>query len=577
MATRSVASARRTQLVTTYGVGALLPSMDESFMVCGIDEWSESWATEVPEPRLARSLQVHTFRLPPTGRSKRRDVPVVRFPRTYFCPECRRLGPLNDFCAWDEHRCKTCARDLTPSRFVVCCENGHADEFPYFRWVHKGHAPPAAEQSHQLYLRARGRTSSLADIEISCTCGVPPTSMAGSFGPRALDGVLKCRGERPWLPAAAAQQCGETPRTLQRGSSNVWFAMVRSALSIPPWSEGAHRLVDRHWGLLKGILDEALEGVVSGMNVATPEVSVEAIVRAIRERRGDVDDPVPTEEDLRTDEYKALVAGRAEMNPQQQFVCVPAETSDPVDDYFVQVSQVSRLREVRALEGFTRVLPPMPGMPTTRKAALSQAKPTWLPAIEVLGEGVFLRFEEDLLRSWEDKAFAAERAALVTEAANLRSNQFGLQQVVTVTARQLLLHSFSHLLLNELSLDAGYPAASLRERLFDGPEQGGVLIYTASADSAGSLGGLAAQSSADRMASVLLSAIRRASWCSADPVCIEATSTGNDALNLAACHACLLLPETSCERLNNQLDRATVVGLPGQPELGFFGDLLEAG
>lgn len=573
MATRSVAAARRTQLVSTYGVGALLPSMDESFMVCGTDEWTESYATEVPEPRLARSLHVETFRLPPAGRPKRRDVPVVRFPETYFCPECRRLDRVTNFGSWDEHKCHDCSRDLTPSRFVICCPNGHIDEFPYFLWSHKGQ--PRGEGAHRLRLRARGRTSSLADIEISCTCGITPVSMAGSFGPRALERVTDCKGRRPWLPGAEPEACQELPRTLQRGSSNVWFAMVRSALSIPPWSEGVHRVVARHWAVLRAIPNEALEAVIGGMQLATPEMPLDAIVAAIRERRGDVDEPVPTEDDLRKDEYRALVQGRREDTTQQQFVCTSVPVAAPADAYLAQVSEVARLREVRALEGFTRVLPPAPGMDPRRKAALSLSRPLWLPAVEVLGEGVFVRFDEERLAEWEAGDFATGRADLVREGAELRIAQLGLVEAPAVTARQLLLHSFAHILLNELSLDAGYPAASLRERLFSDEEQAGVLVYTASADSAGSLGGLSAQSRPDRLAPVLVSAVRRAAWCSADPVCIEARSTGNDALNLAACHACLLLPETSCEQMNNHLDRATVVGLPGRPELGFFGQLLE--
>lgn len=570
---RSVASARRTQLVSTYGVGALLPSMDESFMICGIDEWSERHATEVPEPRLARSLQVHTFRMPPAG-GKRKDVPVIRFPETYFCPGCRRLGARSDFCSWDEHRCPDCVRDLTPSRFVVCCPNGHIDEFPYFLWAHQGQGQPGERRDHQLRLRARGRTSSLADIEISCSCGIQPVSMAGSFSPRALERVTPCRGMRPWLANAPAEDCDELPRTLQRGSSNVWFAMVRSALSIPPWSEGAFRILARHWPILAGIQSEHLEMVLDGMNIATPEAPVAALAQAVRERRGETEERVPTDLDLRADEYRALVVGREERSPSQQFVCTSVPVRSPADGPLEQVSEVSRLREVRALEGFTRVLPPSADMDPKRRARLSLTPPTWLPAIEVLGEGVFVRLDPDRLKNWEDGEFARGRAAAILDGAALAAPQLGLVEPAQLSPRQLLLHSFAHLLLNELSLDAGYPAASLRERIFAAEDQAGLLVYTASADSAGSLGGLSAQADPDRFTSVLVSAVRRAAWCSADPVCIEAGSTGNDALNLAACHACLLLPETSCEQMNSYLDRASVIGLPGQEELGYFGSLL---
>lgn len=575
MANRIVATARRTQLVSTYGVGSLFPSMDESFMICGIDEWRVSEATEIPEPRLARSLGVDTFRAPPTGSRGGRDVPVVRFPEMHYCPGCRRLARLRDFCSWDEHRCHDCSRDLTPSRFVACCSRGHIEDFPYFMWVHGGENWAGGEP-HDMTLRTRGRTSSLADIEIGCSCGVAPVSMAGSFAPTALAGVAKCKGQRPWLPQSEPQECHETLRTLQRGSSNVWFPIVRSALSIPPWSEGAHRLIARHWAVFSSAPVEVLPAIIKGMDVATEDMPVDALVQAVLERRGETSNVVPSGDDLRHEEYQALVQGRVERSPHQQFVCRSTEVDPSSRYYLAQVSEVSRLREVRALEGFTRVTPPMAGMDLSRRAALSGEQPRWLPAAEVLGEGVFLRFHEEVLAEWESTQFATRRAAAVDQGEAMRASKYGLSGNSKTAPRHLLLHSFAHMMLNELSLDAGYPAASLRERLFTAPGQAGVLIYTASADSAGSLGGLAAQSRPETIGAVLQSAVMRAAWCSSDPVCIESTSTGADAVNLAACHACLLLPETSCELMNNYLDRATMIGLPDQPDVGFFSDLLSA-
>ena len=571
MATRTVATARRTQLVSTYGVGSLLPSMDESFMVCGLDEWFERSATEVPEPRLARSMGVETLRMPPTGSAKGKDVPTVRFPVYHFCPGCRRLARHREFGAWDESRCHECSRPLTPSRFVVCCSNGHIDDFPYHPWAHR--QQDSTGEAHRMKLRARGRTSSLADIVIECSCGIAPVSMAGSFGPQALQQVAGCRGLRPWLPGAEPQLCDETPRTLQRGSSNVWFGVVRSAISIPPWSEGVHRVINRHWAVLQGLPTEHLALVIPGMNIVTPEAPLDALVQAIRERRGEFEDEIPTDDDLRREEYEALRRGRPETSRDQQFVAVPVTVAAQIREFVPGVSNIPRLREVRALEGFTRVHPPLPG-DKDRVAALSLNRTRWLPAIEVLGEGIFLEFEGPRLDRWEAGEFARQRAAMVRVGIELAFDGGGPPPQIEVQPRQLLLHSLAHLLLNELSLDAGYASASLRERLYVGPEQAGVLIYTASADSAGSLGGLSAQSAPSRMADVLVKAVRRASWCSADPVCIEATSTGSDAANLAACHACILLPETSCELMNSRLDRACVVGTPDDPGLGYFGALL---
>jgi hypothetical protein len=137
----------------------------------------------------------------------------------------------------------------------------------------------------------------------------------------------------------------------------------------------------------------------------------------------------------------------------------------------------------------------------------------------------------------------------------------------------VLLHTLAHVLINEWSLEAGYPSASLRERLYAADDMAGVLVYTATSDSAGSLGGLVAQGEPEPLDRAVRSAIRRAEWCSSDPLCMEAEAAGSTGTNLAACHACVMLPETSCEHNNILLDRALLVGTPEEPSLGFFAPL----
>ena len=566
-----VAEARRSQLVSTYGVGALFPAEDESFMLVGLDDWNERFCPEVSQPRLARSLNVRTFRMPPSGGKGARDLPVVRFPLMHHCASCKRLDYLNKFCAWDDHRCPDCQRTLTPSRFVICCPDGHIEDFPYFAWVHRGQDVPDGS-SHRLSMRTKGQSSSLKDIIVSCSCGVPARTMAGSFGPQAMGGIVNCAGRRPWIRNSPPQDCKHLPRTLQRGSSNVWFASVRSALSIPPWSEGVHKILGQYWPVLAAIPADSLEATLTAMGIPTSSgIPAGELVTAILEMRGEIGGDAPTDSDLRGEEYQALVLGRPEVDPHQQFVCTPVlDLPEEAADLLERVSEVSRLREVRALEGFTRVTPGGEEGGIRGLAALSLEMPSWLPAIEVLGEGVFVQLRESHVNAWEKSEFAVSRAAAINRSFEMRARQLGADKATTVSPREVLLHTFAHALLTELSLDAGYPVASLRERVYSGEGQTGILVYTASSDSAGSLGGLSAQSQPDRIWAVVQNAIRRARWCSSDPVCIESSGSGADALNLAACHACVLLPETSCERMNRVLDRATLVGRPGAVGEGFF-------
>ncbi|GAA1840653.1 DUF1998 domain-containing protein [Pseudonocardia alni subsp. carboxydivorans] len=570
MSSRQAPDARRSQIVTTYGVGSLFPARNESFMVMGLDEWPDS-GPDVNEPRLARALRVPGFRQPPAGDDRGRDVPVIRFPEIHFCPVCRRLGPIWTFCNWNENECRACSAELVPSRFVICCSRGHIDEFPYHLWLHNNF--DGIGKDHELRLDAQGRSSSLGDIRLSCSCGATPVSMEGAFAADAFRNLRSCAGRRPWLGAESGESCTEVPRTLQRGSSNVWFPVVRSAISIPPWSEGVHRLLDRFWPVLTAVPESSLRETLSEMRLPPHSYSFDQLTDAILRRRDAMADDEP-DEDLLPAEYKALVAGRPESGDRQDFVCEPVAVDQDLRPFLGQVSRVSRLREVRALSGFTRVLPLSHETPPDHIAPLRLNSTSWLPAVEVLGEGVFLRLDEDSLADWEQSTFARDRAELLQRTVDRRSQDQGLSEWPRVEARQLLLHSLAHALVEQFSLDAGYPSASLRERVFWGDDMSGVLIYTATSDAAGSLGGVAAHADEDRLAHALLGAVSRLSWCSSDPVCVESRGSGADALNLAACHACLLVPETSCERNNTFLDRATLVGTPESPEGGYFSELL---
>jgi hypothetical protein len=169
-----------------------------------------------------------------------------------------------------------------------------------------------------------------------------------------------------------------------------------------------------------------------------------------------------------------------------------------------------------------------------------------------------------------------DRVRLLAGPYNLKRQQ-RQQRQRGIIPRFVLLHTLAHLLINQLSFDCGYGSSSLRERIYcdeqheDRP-MNGILIYTASGDSEGTMGGLVRQGLPGRLENTVIRALRTSSWCSADPICMESRGQGPDSCNLAACHCCGLLPETSCEEGNRLLDRATVVGTPEDGSLGLFGE-----
>ncbi|WP_432120642.1 DrmB family protein [Streptomyces sp. S1] len=590
---------RRSQAITTYGVGSLIAVDHESFVVSGLDgadtQWSADESPRIHERRLARLLGVQYFRLPPASDEASKDgVRVRRFPVMHSCPECNELRRHRDFNPPPgKSVCGTCEADLVPSRFVIACEAGHLDEFPYWHWVHRAAGAgttTAGQCGGTLQLRSSGRSSSLRSIVVSCTCGVPEVSMEGSFRKKALKDLgLRCRGTRPWLGTSVpAEPCGLSPRTLQRGSSAVWQPVLKSALSIPPWSDGRADPLAEYWDRLRELngreeIEMCLKFVFKG-ECPVPVDEILALLDAEREEDPEGEEAPSFDHQyraLRHKEYERLRAGNDERarSRDEQFIC-ETPLGDPAELRPLGITGpmlVKKLREVRALKAFTRLAEP--DMATEgREAALSASKTTWLPAMEVRGEGVFLRLDDTRLDEWSRSPLVAARAERMRTAheriMGQRAADPSLVPPSPASPRMVLLHTLAHVLINEWSLDAGYPAAALRERLYADDDMAGILVYTATSDSAGSLGGLVAQGEPDNLARTVGAAVRRAEWCSSDPLCIESEASGTGGTNLAACHACVMLPETSCEHNNILLDRALLVGTPEDPEIGFFAHLL---
>lgn len=270
----------------------------------------------------------------------------------------------------------------------------------------------------------------------------------------------------------------------------------------------------------------------------------------------------------------------------RDFKVSPVAPSAGYEDVIKQVVLVERLREVRALVGFTRIEAPgdfteMDEVPEEHRVPLSRRRPTWIPAAEVHGEGIFLHFREDTLHDWLEGSVLHEHNRLFHEA----HTHWRVARHITDPAhgypglRYVLLHSLAHALMRQLTLECGYTAASIRERIYALPpahEYGpmaGILLYTAAPDSEGTLGGLVALGLPDQLGRHLDGALERMQRCTSDPLCAEHHCVQDHSLHEAACHACLFLPETSCERGNKYLDRSVLVPTVDRDHLAFFGEI----
>lgn len=607
----------RSQAVTTFGTGSIYELRTfrngkatlHSVMVAGLDAWDRYRydLQFVREDVLARILAVQNFFLPPVEpeQQTRADspvVPAVRFPELLTCDnrKCGRVGKVGkEFTdpGMGGVKCNAagCSGRGVPFRLVVACHDkqdpnhpGHIDDFPHVFWAHRGREKCA---NPAIYLISGKGTTGLAGLSLKCRgCDLPPQSLAGVFSPRALE-HLKCHGRRPWLHDSQPN-CQRSLQVLQRGASNTYFPVTASVLSIPPYSDRLADLVAKAMpfnnveGLRKGtlLLDTALGlcRMMPGLddpNVYSDQQVKESLLTLIGQR--DVNLP-STESEQRVRERNAIVQGREESQESLDFVAEPVldlTAFDVLNRYLGCLVKVHRLREVRALRGFHRVESGFAGDSfRVEVAPLSKRRLDWLPAIEVRGEGIYLELPEDRLTEWERRPAVVQRVNVIAE--NLRGvcNRNGWP-VQVVSPREVLVHTLSHLLIKQLALECGYSGNSLRERLYvqSAPAEpfAGVLIYTASTASDGTLGGLVSQGDPERLEGMLVAALMSARWCSSDPLCGESKGQGIDALNMSACHACVLISETSCEKRNILLDRGLITGAPGLREAGFFADFLD--
>lgn len=543
---------RRGQLIAPFGVGAMVVVKDgTSVMAAGLDHWyqREGGAAvsadideeeyKIEEWRLQRRLNVDHFRLPPDFRRKVRGqdipntaltVPFLRFPTWHFCPFCKTLEQTYSSVKGYQ-TCKSCAekkqrRFLFQVPFAAICDHGHIQDFPWREWVHRTALPTC---DRRMTLVATGG-SSLSDQVVNCDCGAKRTlgsiMMASpdgedSFLSRNLEGAVspyRCNGMQPWLGDGVEEPCGRPLRGSLRNASNVYFARTVSAIYLPRASHGAPaELID----LMKVpplsslvTLIRTLGGEITAKTLRQQQAmllkvySDAEVSKAIAASKDDGEsrdtvqqflDDAAAEVAFRRSEFEVL---KTPQNQQELLtVCKPvSEFANLLTTLFDQVSLVHKLRETIVFAGFSRVFPydGQNGLTLDQhKKRLWRRAPdltkSWLPANVVYGEGLFLQFDEDSLQRWESQDSVISEVARIAERYRVQQQARKLRNIF-VEPRFVLLHTFAHILINQLTFECGYGSSSLRERLYISTDSrapmAGILIYTAAGDSEGTMGGV---------------------------------------------------------------------------------------
>ncbi len=617
---------RRSQLITPFGVGSMtVVKGGVSLLAAGLDNWFrredltdhllDDKEFRVEEHRLQEILRVNHFRLPPDFREKitgaatpnyNLNVPFLRFPQQHFCSFCNtlKLVPLTQKTVPVCDSCRTAKgknMPLSQMPFVALCGRGHLQDFAWREWVHKSLTPEcdgaiqyltsggAALAAQKVKCKKCGKERSLANITVA-------DYLSRNLAP---NGEYLCTGQKPWLGANESEDCGEPLRGNLRGAANVWYAKVFSSIYIPPKSENCPtRLLEF---LQRPEIAAQIQMLRQSGALLTPQLlrsfhalplaefadgQIKTALQFDSSKTNKITNQATLNEDadtaFRRTEYEVLRENQTEDLLKTR--SVPLKNYDArLGKFFSRIVLVETLQETRAFAGFTRIFAENEQKISELKRMLRRREPqsdeeNWLPAATVFGEGIFLELDEENLRRWETEK-SAELAVHLGHLINSYRKMCRERgwKMRNLSPRFFLLHTLAHLLINRLTFECGYSTASLRERIYvsDKPDapMAGILIYTAAGDAEGTLGGLVRMGHAGRLENVLLHALEHARWCSSDPVCNEMGEHGQgpDSCNLAACHSCALIPETSCEEFNRFLDRTIVVNAAtSNQNVGYF-------
>lgn len=563
---------RPNQIITTFGPGSIVDAVKDSVTVLDTSYWKQK-GMKIIDGRLASYLGVQWFYMPRTSNAG--DIPVTSFPYMHVCSnlKCGRLFDARDSFDLDRYlkfgvTCPDCHRPAYPSRFITICEDGHMDDFPWSWWVHRGNQ----KCSGTLRMYSTGNTSTLADMWVECTCGAK-RSMSGATQKENFDGVC-CSGRHPFRPNVRSKTCHRPMIPSQRGASNVYFSVTRSAISIPPWINPLFNLIDEHLRLIEETKEMFGDlGVTKVYDKYFSSYPREEFDKALNRRLNNIKEF----KEIKQMEYEAITHHNDPVyaSNKKHFKTEEDELPEPLKPYFSRVIRITRLREVRVLLGFTRVEAPDPDADVqTNVVYLSKGSPEkWLPAAEVNGEGVFIEFNRDTLNAWNTSGELPALSKRYADCYKDYCDAKGWAIPVLRDAVYVLMHTFAHLLIKQMAMFSGYSSSAIRERIYFGEKMSGILLYTGSADKEGSLGGLVELGNYSNLLPLMQSAFQEALLCTNDPECMNHYPAGNNS-NGAACHSCCMISETACENGNRMLDRGLVVPVAGRESQAYFRKLV---
>ena len=579
---------RQSQVVMTFGPGSMFDLPNQAVIVGGLEYWTKG--DEIHEPRLLAKLkdllQLPSLVLhapPPAdddpGSTQKTGIDSIQFPEWFMTQSSqgqesrsqtrsRRLvhrTSLSGVSKFIDEEKKS--QPVVPIRFVRACKKGHIGDIDWYAFAHGG----ATSCRRPLWIDERGTSGDLSEVWVRCECGQAERPIIDAIK-LPTNPLGHCDGSRPWLGPFMKEPCGDLNRLLIRTASNAYFPQTMSVISLPDKNETVAEAVDQVWEHhlqyvedLDDLIKErkrkppvkaALEGLADEEVFAEIQSAKRGPVHGLREvgQAGRVRDAGHEQgrDRLGSTRWRLLRS-------------LPSDNQwkAPWTQAMERVVLVHRLREVIAQVGFTRFEAFSPDSEGELEIGVTRAplarEISWLPAVENRGEGIFVQFRREAIDSWLHRPEVKRRGRQLEAGFECWKKDHKSDREF-IGLPFVLLHSLSHLLITAVSLECGYPASSIRERIYAGSYGYGILLYTGTPDAEGTMGGLV--EAGRQIARHLKNAIDLGRLCSNDPVCAQHAPENQHEcrfLHGAACHGCLLIAETSCEQHNDFLDRALLV------------------
>ena len=632
-----IGSIRPSQLISTFGPGALVNLEHDTVMILGLQFWpkdtiEKKYFKKVNHPYLSRQLEKSYFKMP-ISNDRVSAIPCISFPQWAVCQNCNRLQRHQKIGTDKGFFCKYCNSKLPlyHATFVQICDNGHIQEFPWDSWAHRNkigdktkiQCTKSEDDEPKLEFIALKKGTNLSNYEVKCLhCGAS-RNLSGATDPTkyAQLGFKDCFKEQPWLGKKDSKPCGAKIYGVQVDSSSVYYSSIVTSILIPNWIHDIDEILDKNEGSndlriraekKEGrTYDDIMEYHKGGMfKEVLKRYPKEEIIKRLKLRYDSPNLEISTEGEALEQEFDNFSeiserTTKGEIHDLKVDIEPISLESLSLSKYHIDtLMKFHRLLSIQVLRGFTRGIPPDPfasekdiernnpfrpiSSGSYRDLETGEKIPIdWLPAVENKGEGIFFRFDEKALQIWEKIPEVKKRFNVIVDsyASNIDAQNRSQKQTVLKrfnSPRYILLHTFAHLLIREIADHSGYNEASLKERIYStyGEKmRNGILIYTSSSSSEGSLGGLVRLGNVDSFEEIIENTIKKSNSCSRDPICGETNPVLSESKGISSgmqlagssCYSCTLLPETSCQNFNNLLDRWMLQ----DAENGFFRDVIK--